>query len=40
MSYYDTLGVDKNASENDIKKLNQKLAAKYLPDAGGDEAQV
>ena len=40
MSYYDTLGVDKNASENDIKKASQKLAAKYHPDAGGDEAQV
>lgn len=39
MSYYDTLGVDKNASENDIKKAFKKLAAKYHPDAGGDEAK-
>ena len=37
--YYDTLGIDKNASENDIKKAFKKLAAKYHPDAGGDETK-
>ena len=37
--YYDTLGIDKNASENDIKKAFKKLAAKHHPDAGGDETK-
>lgn len=37
--YYDTLGIDKNASDNDIKKAFKKLAAKHHPDAGGDEAK-
>ena len=38
--YYKILGVEKNASESDIKKAFSKLAHKYHPDkAGGDEAK-
>jgi molecular chaperone DnaJ len=38
--YYNLLGVDKNASKDDIKKAFYKLAAKYHPDKkGGDEAK-
>jgi DnaJ-class molecular chaperone len=38
--YYKTLGVDKNASEDDVKKAFRKLAHTYHPDKkGGDEAK-
>lgn len=38
--YYNILGVEKNASEADIKKAFHKLAHKYHPDkSGGDEAK-
>ncbi|MBI4592505.1 molecular chaperone DnaJ [Candidatus Uhrbacteria bacterium] len=38
--YYKTLGVDKGASQDDIKKAFRKLAHQYHPDkAGGDEAK-
>lgn len=36
---YEILGVDQNASEDDIKKAFRKLAVKLHPDAGGDEEQ-
>jgi molecular chaperone DnaJ len=36
-NYYDTLGVKKSASADEIKKAFRKLARKHHPDAGGDE---
>ena len=35
--YYDVLGVQKNADENEIKRAYRKLAKKYHPDANGDD---
>jgi len=37
MDYYKILGINKDASEEDIKKAFRKLAHKYHPDKGGDE---
>ncbi len=38
--YYNVLGVDKKATQDDIKKAFRKLAHKYHPDkSGGDEAK-
>ncbi len=34
--YYKTLGIDKKASKDDIKKAFRNLAHKYHPDKGGD----
>lgn len=36
-NYYDVLGVKRNASDDEIRSAFRKLAAKYHPDAGGDE---
>lgn len=36
-NYYDTLGIDKNASKDEIKKAYKKLARKYHPDISKEE---
>lgn len=38
-NFYDVLGVKRDATQDDIKRAFRKLAAKYHPDAGGDEAK-
>jgi curved DNA-binding protein len=39
-NYYDILGVNKNASQEDIKKAYRNLSKKYHPDkTGGDESK-
>jgi len=36
-NYYETLGIQKNASKDEIKKAFRKLAQQHHPDKGGDE---
>ena len=37
MDYYSTLGLGKNASQDEIKAAYRKMAMKHHPDRGGDE---
>lgn len=39
MSHYDTLGISKTASPEEIKKAYRKLASQHHPDKGGDTAK-
>lgn len=37
MNYYSTLGLNQNASQDEIKAAYRKMAMKHHPDRGGDE---
>jgi DnaJ-class molecular chaperone len=39
MSYYDTLGVPKNATQEEIKRAYKKLVMQHHPDRGGDHTK-
>lgn len=39
MDHYQTLGISKNATPQEIKKAYRKLASKHHPDKGGDAEQ-
>jgi len=37
--HYQTLGIDRNANDDQIKKAYRRMASKHHPDKGGDTAQ-
>ena len=37
MNHYETLGIDKNSTADQIKSAYKKLAVQHHPDKGGDE---
>ena len=39
LDYYEVLGIDKNASADEIKKAFRRQAVKHHPDQGGDETK-
>ena len=39
MDYYDTLGVSRNASQDELKKAYKKASMQHHPDRGGDESK-
>lgn len=39
MDYYKTLGIERGASEDDVKRAYRKLASIHHPDKGGDTAK-
>lgn len=39
MDYYKTLGLERGASEEEVKRAYRKLASKHHPDKGGDTAK-
>src|SRR6187401_2615886 len=40
IDYYQTLGISKTASQDDIKKAYRKLARKYHPDVNPDDKEA